>query len=349
MNAGYGTFWMKELKAFQALLSKPRKIVITTHANPDADALGSSLGLYHFLKNRGHHVKVVTPTDYPQFLFWMSGNDDVDIYQPEVHDQTEQLFREADLICALDFSSLNRIKELGSMVKQSPAKKLLIDHHLNPEKFADFELWDNKAAATAELIYELIGLMDGKDEITVDMAEALYAGIMTDTGSFKHNSTSSRVHRIVADLIDIGADNNKVSRLIYDTNSLNRLRFIGYALMEKLSVDTANQVAYFVINAEEHERFHLRSGDTEGLVNYALSIQGIVIAAIIMERNGEVKMSFRSVGDYAVNDFAHRHFGGGGHKNAAGGISDLSLSQTVSKFKSLIPEFQQNHKATIEQ
>ena len=331
---------MKDINALKAFLDTPKKVIITTHSNPDADALGSSLGLYHFLKGRGHDVDVITPTDYPQFLHWMQGNEEVIVYDETKADRIKTMINQTDLICCLDFNGMGRIKSLGPLVAQSPAKKLLVDHHLNPEEFADFELWDKIAAATAELIYDLILLLDGKAEITVGIAEALYAGIMTDTGSFKHNSTSAKIHRTVAELMDIGVDINRVSRLIYDTNSLNRLRFIGYALMEKLVVDAENKVAYFVINAEEHERFHLKSGDTEGLVNYALSIQGIHIAAIIMERNGEVKMSFRSVGNHAVNDFASQYFSGGGHKNAAGGISDLPLDETVEKFKSLIPNFQ---------
>ncbi|MEQ8364999.1 MAG: bifunctional oligoribonuclease/PAP phosphatase NrnA [Cyclobacteriaceae bacterium] len=329
---------MKNIKDFSAYLAIPKTITITTHASPDADALGSSLGLYHYLKKRGHEVYVVTPTDYPDFLCWMKGNDDVIVNGDDTLEKITNIIAESDLICCLDFSSLNRIKNLGELVRSSTAKKLLVDHHLNPEHFADFEFWNKKAAATAELIYDLIILLNGKDKIDADMAECLYAGIMTDTGSFKHPSTSAKIHRIVAELIDLGADANKVSRAIYDTNSLNRLRFIGYSLMEKLTVDKKAQLAYFVINQEEHDRFDLKSGDTEGLVNYALSIKDIVIAAIIMETNGEVKMSFRSVGDYAVNSFAEDHFNGGGHKNAAGGISHDSLENTVQKFKSLIPK-----------
>jgi phosphoesterase RecJ-like protein len=228
-------------------------------------------------------------------------------------------------------------------VATSTASKLLVDHHLNPEKFADFELWDQKAAATAELIYDLILMLDGADEINVPLAECLYAGIMTDTGSFKYPSTSSKTHRIVAHLIDIGIDVNKVSRNIYDNNSVNRLRFIGYALAEKLKIVERLCIAYFIITSEDHKRFKLKSGDTEGLVNYALSIKGINVAAIIMEKDNEVKMSFRSVGDYAVNDFAAEHFDGGGHKNAAGGHSDQSLEETVKKFKRLIPVFKDHY------
>lgn len=330
---------MQKLSALEGFLSTPRKIVITTHASPDADALGSSLGLYHFLKNRKHDVTVITPTEYPDFLNWMEGNNQVVINSESSFEKIKALIESTELICCLDFSGLNRIKNLGELVAVSSAKKLLVDHHLNPEKFADFELWDNKAAATAELIYDLILMLDGNEEINVAIAECLYAGIMTDTGSFKYPSTSSKTHRIVARLMDIGIDVNKVSRNIYDNNSLNRLRFIGYALAEKLIVEPQLSVAYFVITSEEHQRFNLKSGDTEGLVNYALSIKGINIAAIIMEKDNEVKMSFRSVGDYAVNDFASEHFDGGGHKNAAGGHSTESLDDTVKKFKSLIPVF----------
>lgn len=333
---------MKELSALKAFLSIPKKVVITTHANPDADALGSSLGLFHFLQNRGHEVTVITPTDYPQFLHWMPANEEVIVFSDQIRDKVIQIVDDADLICCLDFSSLNRIKKLGEIIRAASARKFLIDHHLDPEDFAEFMLWDNKAAATAELVFDLILYLDGKEEINVAIAECLYAGIMTDTGSFKHNSTSAKIHRIVAELIDLGADVNKISRLIYDTNSLNRLRFIGYALMEKLTVDMENKVAYFVITDEEHDRFHLKTGDTEGLVNYALSITGIVVAAIIMEKDGEVKLSFRSVGNYAVNNFAAAYFNGGGHKNASGGISDVGIEATIEKFKSLMPKFQQN-------
>lgn len=330
---------MKNIKDFSAFLAAPTTITITTHASPDADALGSSLAFYHYLKKRGHEVFVITPTGYPDFLNWMKGNDDVIINDDSTIERIKNIINRSSLICCLDFSSLNRIKNLGELVEKSTAKKLLVDHHLNPEHFSDYEFWNQKAAATAELIYDLIILLNGKDKIDQDMAECLYAGIMTDTGSFKHPSTSAKIHRIVAELIDLGANINKVSRAIYDTNSLNRLRFIGYSLVEKLTVDKKAKLAYFVINQEEHDRFDLKSGDTEGLVNYALSIKDIVIAAIIMETNGEVKMSFRSIGEYAVNTFASDHFNGGGHKNAAGGISHDNLADTVEKFKNLIPMF----------
>ncbi|XOV93027.1 MAG: bifunctional oligoribonuclease/PAP phosphatase NrnA [Bacteroidota bacterium] len=327
---------MKDVQAIKTLLSSPKNIVITTHANPDGDALGSSLGLSLFLKKHDHKVNVITPTAYPDFLNWMKGNDEVIINGDSNQTEITKEIETADLIFCLDFNGLKRINDLGPLVGKSKAKKILIDHHLDPDGFADYSLWDTKSSATAELIYDLIEALEGLKDIDADIAECLYAGIMTDTGSFKHSSTTSKTHRIVASLIDAGADTNKVNRAIYDTNSLNRLRFIGYALMEKLVVLDKVKVGYFVITAEEHERFHLKSGDTEGLVNYALSIKGVEMAAIIMERNEEIKLSFRSVGDRAVNTFAAKYFDGGGHKNAAGGHSNKSLEETVKKFKRLI-------------
>lgn len=323
---------MQNLDTFKALLAEPKKIVITTHQNPDADALGSSLGLYNYLIKYNHEVQVITPTDYPDFLFWMKGNDDVIAYNEQLHDSIAETVNTADLIFCLDFSSLNRINELGVLVGQSNAKKVLIDHHLDPEDFAEFVLWSTQAAATAELIYDLIELLDDLDSIDQDIAECLYAGIMTDTGSFKHPSTTAKVHTIVAQLIAHGAQVSKVSKLIYDNNSVNRLKFIGFALSERLYVLENINVAYILLSNEDMARFNLKSGDTEGLVNYALSIKGIKMAAIIMDKGDLVKMSFRSVGEFSVNEFAQNNFNGGGHKNAAGGASKMTLKETEDKF-----------------
>ncbi len=328
---------MKDTAVLKNYLSDSRKIVITTHANPDADALGSSLALYHFLRSLGHDVAVIVPTSYPDFLEWMAGNDSVLNYETD-QAKSDVLLDAADLFFCLDFSGFNRIKSMREKAESIEAKIALVDHHLNPEIQPDFNFWNDKAAATAELIYDFILDYAGPDAISIDIAECLYAGIMTDTGSFKHSSTTSKIHRTVADLIDLGADVNKVSRLIYDTNSLDRLRFLGHALAEKLHVDQKARVAYFVIEESDFRNFRLKQGDTEGLVNYALSIKGIVVAAIIIHKENEIKLSFRSIGDFAVNKFAEEYFGGGGHKNASGGTSDLSLSETEEKFKSLIDQ-----------
>lgn len=338
---------MPKLQAFKALLGAPQKIVITTHHKPDADALGSSLGLFGYLKKKGHQVTVITPTDYPDFLSWMKCNDEVLIFNENNETQSARLIEAADIIFCLDFSSLDRINELGELVRASKAIKVLIDHHLDPEDFADFKFWSTQAAATAELVFELIEDMGEVDLIDKDIAECLYAGIMTDTGSFRHSNTTVNVHKITAKLMEKGADNTKVAKLIYDTNSVERLKFIGFSLSERLIILNKFNTAYFAIDSEDLDKFKSKTGDTEGLVNYALSIKGIVMAVLIIERDGEVKLSFRSIGEFPVNEIAKEFFGGGGHRNAAGGKSDLSLDDTVKKLISILPQYKEQLNATI--
>ena len=340
---------MQDLQAFKELLNSPKNIVIVTHHKPDADALGSSLGLSGFLKKKGHKVDVITPSDYPEFLHWMKGNDQVLIYEKHRLHQINQLIEQAAIIFCLDFSSLHRINDLGEQVRKAKAKKVLIDHHLDPEEFADFQFWSTKAAATAELVYQLIESMGDRELIDQDIAESLYAGIMTDTGSFQHSNTTKNVHKVVAGLIELGADTHKVSRLIYDSNSLDRLRFLGFALHSKLEVFEEFHTALFAITREDLTDFNSKTGDTEGLVNYALSIKGVVLAALIIDRGELIKISFRSKGDFPVNEMAQDHFEGGGHKNAAGGKSKLNLEETVNKFKNLLPSYQTKLSTTYKQ
>jgi phosphoesterase RecJ-like protein len=332
---------MQNIEALKALLSTPQKIVITTHQRPDADALGSSLGLMLYLQKKGHIVTVITPTDYPNFLKWMKSNDEVVIYGDETKSLSADLISDANLIFCLDFSALSRIDELGDLVRDAPADKVLIDHHLEPEDFAKFRSWDTNAAATAELVYDFI--IDLNDELLIDkdIAECLYGGILTDTGSFKHPNVTQHVFEVCSDLVAKGADSSKVSKLIYDTNSEDRLRLLGYSLSEKLKVLPEYNTAYFALSAEEMKSFNAQAGDTEGLVNYALSIGGIKMAALIKDSHGVIKMSFRSVGDFSVNEFARAHFNGGGHKNAAGGRGDSDLEGVVSKFENLLKDYKQ--------
>lgn len=339
---------MSKMQAFKALLDSPKNIVITTHHKPDADALGSSLGLAGFLIKKGHHVSVITPTDYPDFLKWMKGNDSVLVFNENNQEKSKSIIDKADLIFCLDFSSLKRINELGELVGKAEAKKVLIDHHLEPEDFADYNFWSIKAAATAELVYELIDEMGESDLIDKDIAECLYAGIMTDTGSFKHANTTVNVHKITAALMEKGADNSKVAKLIYDTNSVERLKFIGFALSERLTILKKYKTAYFAITADDLSRFKSKTGDTEGLVNYALSIKGIVVAAVIIENEDLVKLSFRSIGEFPVNEIAKDFFEGGGHRNAAGGKSNLNLEDTVKKLISILPKYNEKLKGTIQ-
>jgi phosphoesterase RecJ-like protein len=334
---------MQQLQEFKQLINgSPLKVVITTHHKPDADALGSSLALYNYLIAKGHDAKVIAPTDYPRFLNWMKGQADVLVFNEEKQTaHCTALIAEADLICCLDFSALSRINEMGPFIAESKAAKLLVDHHLNPENFAQYELWDSKAAATCELIYDLIVMLGDEALIDKEIAECIYAGIMTDTGSFRHPVTSAKVHRTIAGLIERGADNSRVHKLVYDNNNEARLRMLGYILLNRLVVLKEYATAYIAITKDELKEFNSMTGDTEGFVNYALSIEGIVLAALIIDRTEAVKISFRSTGSFSVNKFARNHFNGGGHENASGGRSDLSLDETVAKFLALLPTYQE--------
>jgi bifunctional oligoribonuclease and PAP phosphatase NrnA len=320
---------IQELKTF---LSSPKKVVITTHHKPDADALGSSLGLWAFLKKLGHDVQVISPTDYPDFLFWMQGNDDVIIYENGNQQKSEKLIADADLIACLDFSVLKRINEMGELVRNSKAHKLLIDHHPLPEDFAHFNFHDTYAASTAELVFKLIVNLGYRKLIDSNLGECLYAGIMTDTGSFKHSNTTQTVHLVTAELIGMGVNVSKVAKLIYDSHSESRIRFLGFALSERLVVLPEAKTGYFAISQEDLKKFDSKTGDTEGLVNYALSVKGVNIAAVIIDRKVAVKLSFRSASGYSVNDFARKYFDGGGHEKAAGGQSTDSFEKTVERF-----------------
>ena len=330
---------MLNFKEVKAELNTPKKIVIIPHKTPDADALGSSLGLRGYLIKKGHDAQVISPTDYPKFLNWMEGNDTVLICNSDNEAEYKQQIENADIIFCLDFNNLARIDELGQMVKKSSAKKFLVDHHLDPECIADFSLISTDASATAELIYEFIVKMGDRDLIDKSIAECLYAGIMTDTGQFKHNNTHQNVHFVTANLMELGANTPKVASLIYDTNSYDRLKFLGFALSQRLKYMPEFHTAFIAINADDLNKFNSKTGDTEGLVNYALSLEGAVLGVLISERGGEVKLSMRSKGDFSVNEFARKHFNGGGHKNAAGGSSDVSFEETVKRFEEIIKTY----------
>jgi phosphoesterase RecJ-like protein len=330
---------MKNIQYFKDFIAQPRKALFVKHHNPDAYALGSSFGLSGFLKLMGHEVHVITPSDYPNFLHWMPGNEEVIIYDEKDSDRIKKIINESDVVFCLDFSALGRINDLGKYVAQSSAKKVLIDHHLEPEHFADFEQWDDKSASTAGLIFELIMALGDRKLIDSDIADCLYAGLMTDTGGFRHTNTRREEFMIASDLVSLGANPTRVSKLIYDTNSLDRLRLTGFVLSEKLQVVEEFRTAYITLTTEELRRFGSQTGDTEGFVNYGLSIKGIRFAALIYDRGGQIRLSFRSLGSFSVNEFARKHFNGGGHKNAAGGTSDQNLEVTVNKFLDLLPQY----------
>jgi phosphoesterase RecJ-like protein len=321
------------------LLAQPQKIVITTHHKPDGDAMGSSLGLYNYLIQQGHHARVITPTDYPQFLEWLPGNEEVIIYT-EDKEAAETLIAEAKMIFCLDFNALGRINEMGISVGKSDAFKILIDHHLEPEDFDDYRYWNINACATAQLIYTfIVEELNRKEFINKDVATCLYTGIMTDSASFHLPNTTSAVHRITADLIDAGAVNWHIYDLIYNNSSENRLRFLGICLSQHLEILREYNTAIITASKEDLKKYGIITGDTEGIVNYALSITGIRLAAFIVERTDKVKLSLRSKGEFPANELCKKYFNGGGHRNAAGGCSNDSLNDVINQFKLILPEY----------
>ncbi len=330
---------MLDIASLIKLLAQPKKIVITTHHKPDGDAMGSSLGLYNYLIQQGHHAKAITPTDYPDFLSWLPGNGEVIIYTDHVEKATD-LIAGADLIFCLDFNALSRINEMGELVGASNAVKVMIDHHLEPQDFDDYRYWDINACATAQLIYTFIAEeLNNKKLINKDVATCLYTGIMTDSKSFSLPNTTSAVHRIIADLIDAGAVNWYIYDQVYNNSSENRLRFLGICLSERLEVLPEFNTAIITATKEDLEKYEVITGDTEGIVNYALSITGIRLAAFIVERTDKIKLSLRSKGEFPANDICKKYFSGGGHRNAAGGMSTDSLEQVVNQFKLILPEY----------
>jgi phosphoesterase RecJ-like protein len=331
---------MLSLSELTDLLATPQKIVITTHHKPDGDAMGSSLGLYAYLIQKGHHVSVITPTDYPYFLHWLPNNSDVIIYTDN-KTESEKLVAEAALIFCLDFNTLSRINELGELIRAADAYKIMIDHHLEPEDFDDFRHWNINACAAAQQVYDfIVNVLNDGESLNKDIATCLYTGIMTDSGSFRFPSATSTVYRIGADLIDLGAEHWKIHQLVYDNATENRLRFLGHCLTNKLELLRPFNTAIITVTAEELKKYDIVTGDTEGIVNYALSINGIKLAAFIIERPDRVKISLRSTGDFPANEICKKYFNGGGHRNAAGGASNKPLAETVEEFKSILAEYQ---------
>jgi len=333
-----GRFPAGDLLAVQNLLSDNSRIVITTHQRPDGDAMGSSLGLYNFLRERVASIKVIIPGSYPDFLNWLPGS--LEALNYEVDPKTaDKLIDEADIIFCLDFNWLNRIDSMESVVRRSRAKKILIDHHLNPEPVFDYNFSYTDASSTSELIYQFLKGMDQEAHISKDIATCLYCGILTDTDSFRFDSVKPVTHRIVARLMEAGAVNNEIYDHVFENYTEDKLRLTGFALLEKLVVLHEFSAAYIALSEEELKRFNFKSGDTEGLVNLALGISGIRLAAFFSQREGVVRISFRSKGDFSVKELAADHFEGGGHKNAAGGTSRESMDKTIEKFLSILPGY----------
>ncbi|CAM3958151.1 bifunctional oligoribonuclease/PAP phosphatase NrnA [Flavobacterium antarcticum] len=328
----------EDISAIQELLSTPQKVVIIPHRSPDGDAMGSTLGLYHFLKQLNHDAVVIAPNEFPEFLAWLPSSDTVLVYEKE-KEKTAGIILNADLVFTLDFNAFHRTGEMEHVLKKVTAPIIMIDHHQKPDDYAKYMFSDTKYGSTCEMLYHFIVDLGYKNLIDKTVATCIYTGIVTDSGSFRFPSTTSTTHRVVADLIDIGIENGAVHNSLFDNDSYDRLRLLGQAL-QNMKILYDKKTSYITLSQKELDENNYVKGDTEGIVNYGLSIKGIVFTAIFIEHREEniIKISFRSQGNFDVNQFARTHFSGGGHINAAGGKSYLSMKDTVAKFEEILAQ-----------
>ena len=326
----------QEFQAINALLAAPQKIVIIPHRSPDGDAMGSTLALSHFLTKLGQQPVVIAPNEFPEFLAWLPGSENVLIYEKD-KESVSEVINAATLIFTLDFNALHRTGDMEHVLAKSAATFIMIDHHQRPDDYATYMFSDTAYGSTCEMVYNFISGLGQKMLIDTQIATCIYTGIVTDSGSFRFPSTTSTTHRIVADLIDIGIQNGRIHNELFDNNSYESLQLLGRAL-QNLKVKPEHKTSYITLSQAELDSFNYVKGDTEGIVNYGLSIKGIVFTAIFIEHKEDniIKISFRSQGNFDVNSFAREHFSGGGHINAAGGKSYLSLEETVRKFEKII-------------
>lgn len=331
---------LSDVKEIKELLSTPKNIVIVPHRNPDGDAIGSSLAVYHYLKNKGHNATVVAPNDYPDFLKWLPGSEEVYKFDKE-NRQSKAALDEASIVFLLDFNALHRVgSDMQNTLEEYNGTFIMIDHHQQPDDIADYLFSDTSICSTCQMVYHFLEKLEEVNTVNAEIATCLYTGIMTDTGSFRFPSTTSTTHKIIADLIDRGANNAKIHNNVYDTNSYGRLQLLGRSLSNMVVVDKL-KTAYIYLSQEDLDEFKYEKGDTEGVVNYALAVEGVIFAAIFIEdvEQGIVKISLRSKGEFSVNKFARAHFDGGGHDNAAGGRSEIALDATISKFLEILPDY----------
>ncbi len=340
-NTDHHIIW-NEISPTARLMAVPGKqVVVVIHVNPDGDALGSSLGLMLLMIKQGHSCKVISPNQYPGFLKWMPGSDQIIILE-ESPETALMCMKQADILFAVDFNELKRVKKLNDAFVGSGAHKVLIDHHPDPDMAADCILSDTSASSTAELVYRFIneaGLLALMDK---DIASCLFTGIMTDTGCFSYNSSRRKTWEVVAELLDYGIEKDRLYDLTYDNYSADRMRLLGFSLNEKMEVFPEYHTGIIWLTREDLHKFNFEVGDTEGFVNYPLSIKGIRFSALFIEKENHVRISFRSKGNFAVNEFSRKYFNGGGHANASGGESYMSLDNTLKHFKELLPLYQHN-------
>jgi phosphoesterase RecJ-like protein len=329
---------MKPISEIFPLLSEPKKIAITFHQKPDADAMGSGLGLYNFLIQFGHSVTVISPTNWAGFLSWMPGAKKVLDFEMQ-NEKALNALKEAKWLFCLDFNVLNRTRNMEPVIADLNCTKILIDHHQQPQtEVFDYGISDTEKSSTAEMVFDFIINSGHAEKINMEVSECLYAGVMTDTGSFRFNSTSADVHRMVAKLKQTGFNHSQVHENLFDNFMESRFRFFGNTLLHRMEIFYEYNTALIAIPQRDLIKYNVKTGDTEGLVNFPLSIKGIKLAAVIIDRGDERKSSFRSKGGFDVNTFARKYFNGGGHFNAAGGRNTESLEVVVEKFKKALKE-----------
>lgn len=327
-----------KISEVEKYLNDYSKIVIVTHVSPDGDAIGSSLGLYHYLYDSGNDVNVIVPNAFPDFLKWINGSKEILDYE-KYPEYAEKLIFEAELIFCLDFNIPKRIKRLGEMVEAAGAKKVLIDHHPDPADFCDVTISYPEISSTSELVFRLICRMGDFDMISRDGAEAIYTGMMTDTGAFTYNSNSKEIYYIIGELLKKGIDKDEIYANVYHSYTADRFRMLGYVLYEKMKIYDQYNTALICLSREEQKRFNARKGDTEGFSNMPLSIENIVFSAFFREDTDMIKISFRSTGDFPTNIFSGENFGGGGHLNASGGEFYGTLDEAVKIFEEALPRY----------
>ncbi len=336
----------KELQSFNALVKKAGKITIITHHNPDGDAIGSSLGLYHYLvKKAGNKVAIntIAPNDIPVFLQWLPGIDKLVIGKKD-KEKANMIINNTDIIICLDFNVPNRAGLLEEALKNTKATKILVDHHPNPNCNSDLTLSNTLYSSTAELVYDIIKSSGELHHMDKNIATCLFTGIMTDTGCFSFNSSSGNTYSAISGLLEFGLDKNMIYNKVYNNFSVERMRLLGYCLNNKMMILPDFNTAYISISKEDQKKYNYVPGDTEGFVNYPLSIKQIMFSVLFIEHEKHVNISFRSKGDFDANKFSKKVFGGGGHHNAAGAESHLSLEQTIQKFKESLPLYKDEFK-----
>ena len=333
---------LESIKVFKDKIVQSKSIIIVPHHNPDGDAMGSALGLYDTLKSFGKECNVVTPNEFPTFLDWMVGTNDVINFEKS-STKAKTLLNSCDLLIMVDFNCNKRVKSMSDFLEACSAYKIIVDHHPFPDHTsANTIISDTSVSSTCELMFDVLVKAGFKDFMTVDGASCFYAGIMTDTGALSHNSSRPQTYHIVADLVEMGIDKDEIHKKVFHSNSIDRMRLIGYSLLEKMILIEELGAGYISLTKEELERFNFKPGDTEGLVNFPLGVEGINISALFMEQDSKIKVSLRSRGDFAVNELSEEYFNGGGHHNAAGGESTLNMDETINKFVNALKDIGSN-------